>query len=654
MPAVAPTVTSAGVASRVAQRGAQRQPAAERVADQQRPAPAAAISARRPSKECSRWSSSVVGGVELLGHRRPGARGLHEAGDEEDRRRHAATNGAGPGSVSRRGADQPDLRAGPGVRRRAGALRAAPRGHVSRARATRRSCSRSPGGRSSRRCPCSTSAAPASSRSGMAKATGRPVAIACTSGTAAANLHPAVIEAWEARVPLIVLTADRPPELREVGAGQSIDQIKLYGERGQVVRRGRHPRAGARDRRPPPRARLPRLLDGRRRPPRPRPPQLPAARAARARARAARRRRLGGPPRRPSLDRAARAPGRPPRRRRAAAGRPHRRRAARRDRLRPDRGGRRRARRPAGRRLRLAAARRADLGRALRAARPLARGRPLRRAAARRALRRRPRARAGAARGRHADLEAAARLGSPRRRRSCSTRTPPGTSPPAAPSCCSGAAAAPALDALAAAVEMRAPEADAGWLAAWRAADAQVPPALAARARPVRAQGARRARARAARTARSSGSAPRCRSATWRPTSRSRPSACASWPTAAPTASTASSRRPPVPRWPPDAPAWLLTGELALLHDIGGLLAARRAGADLRVVCLNNGGGGIFDFLPVADHADPEPLRGAHRHPGRPGGPGARSRPRSRRCAPTGARTSSCTARSSSAWRAAL
>ena len=65
---------------------------------------------------------------------------------------------------------------------------------------------------------------------GMAKATGRPVAVTCTSGTAAANLHPAVVEAWEARVPLIVLTADRPPELREVGAGQAIDQIKLFGD----------------------------------------------------------------------------------------------------------------------------------------------------------------------------------------------------------------------------------------------------------------------------------------------------------------------------------------------------------------------------------------------------------------------------------------
>ena len=52
-------------------------------------------------------------------------------------------------------------------------------------------------------------------------------------------------------------------------------------------------------------------------------------------------------------------------------------------------------------------------------------------------------------------------------------------------------------------------------------------------------------------------------------------------------------------------PAFLLTGELALLHDVGGLLAARRAGAELTVVCANNGGGGIFDFLPVARHADP-------------------------------------------------
>jgi 2-succinyl-5-enolpyruvyl-6-hydroxy-3-cyclohexene-1-carboxylate synthase len=64
---------------------------------------------------------------------------------------------------------------------------------------------------------------------GLAKASGRPVALACTSGTAAANYTPAVHEAHEARVPLLVLTADRPPELRDIGAGQTIDQVKLYG-----------------------------------------------------------------------------------------------------------------------------------------------------------------------------------------------------------------------------------------------------------------------------------------------------------------------------------------------------------------------------------------------------------------------------------------
>jgi 2-succinyl-5-enolpyruvyl-6-hydroxy-3-cyclohexene-1-carboxylate synthase len=65
---------------------------------------------------------------------------------------------------------------------------------------------------------------------GAAKRSGRPVAVTCTSGTATANLAPAVIEARHARVPLIVLTADRPPELREVGAGQTIDQLELYGD----------------------------------------------------------------------------------------------------------------------------------------------------------------------------------------------------------------------------------------------------------------------------------------------------------------------------------------------------------------------------------------------------------------------------------------
>lgn len=63
----------------------------------------------------------------------------------------------------------------------------------------------------------------------MAKASQRPVALLCTSGTAAANYFPAVVEANLSRVPLIILTADRPHELRDVGAPQAIDQIHLYG-----------------------------------------------------------------------------------------------------------------------------------------------------------------------------------------------------------------------------------------------------------------------------------------------------------------------------------------------------------------------------------------------------------------------------------------
>jgi len=65
---------------------------------------------------------------------------------------------------------------------------------------------------------------------GRARRIGEPVGLICTSGTAAANFHPAVIEASQARVPLVLLTADRPPELRDSGANQTIDQEKLYGD----------------------------------------------------------------------------------------------------------------------------------------------------------------------------------------------------------------------------------------------------------------------------------------------------------------------------------------------------------------------------------------------------------------------------------------
>jgi 2-succinyl-5-enolpyruvyl-6-hydroxy-3-cyclohexene-1-carboxylate synthase len=65
---------------------------------------------------------------------------------------------------------------------------------------------------------------------GRARRTGEVTPLVCTSGTAAANYHPAVIEASQSRVPLLVLTADRPPEIRDSGANQTIDQEKLYGD----------------------------------------------------------------------------------------------------------------------------------------------------------------------------------------------------------------------------------------------------------------------------------------------------------------------------------------------------------------------------------------------------------------------------------------
>jgi 2-succinyl-5-enolpyruvyl-6-hydroxy-3-cyclohexene-1-carboxylate synthase len=64
---------------------------------------------------------------------------------------------------------------------------------------------------------------------GIARRTGKATALVCTSGTAGANFYSAVIEARESRVPLLVLTSDRPPELRECNAGQTIDQQKLFG-----------------------------------------------------------------------------------------------------------------------------------------------------------------------------------------------------------------------------------------------------------------------------------------------------------------------------------------------------------------------------------------------------------------------------------------
>lgn len=65
---------------------------------------------------------------------------------------------------------------------------------------------------------------------GLAQSGGRPAALVCTSGTAAANFLPALVEASQSEIPMLVLTADRPDELRHSGANQTIDQLKLYGD----------------------------------------------------------------------------------------------------------------------------------------------------------------------------------------------------------------------------------------------------------------------------------------------------------------------------------------------------------------------------------------------------------------------------------------
>jgi len=166
-------------------------------------------------------------------------------------------------------------------------------------------------------------------------------------------------------------------------------------------------------------------------------------------------------------------------------------------------------------------------------------------------------------------------------------------------------AASPTLDALAAAVEVRGAAADSTWLSGWRAADAVVPEALAETPdafEPKLLAGLEPELPDGAIVWLSSSMPVRDVEACF-PQSPKRLHFLANRGangidgvvSSAAGAALAAGR-----------PAWLLTGELALLHDVGGLLAARRAEADLQVVCINNGGGAIFDFLPVAEHADPE------------------------------------------------
>lgn len=80
---------------------------------------------------------------------------------------------------------------------------------------------------------------------GLAKAGGRPAALVCTSGTAVVNYYPAVLEAESSRVPLIVLTGDRPPRLQDLGAPQTCDQLKAYGDHVRAFRQMPLPSADA-------------------------------------------------------------------------------------------------------------------------------------------------------------------------------------------------------------------------------------------------------------------------------------------------------------------------------------------------------------------------------------------------------------------------
>jgi 2-succinyl-5-enolpyruvyl-6-hydroxy-3-cyclohexene-1-carboxylate synthase len=438
---------------------------------------------------------------------------------------------------------------------------------------------------------------------GMAKATGRPVAVTCTSGTAAANLHPAVIEAREARVPLVVLTADRPPELREVGAGQSIDQAKLYGTAAKwFVEVGSHEPSretaihhralacraywtAAGDRPGPVHLNFPL-----REPLAPEPQPLQAA------------------------DWAGRPDGRPWTELRDHTAAPH------------------------ADDVQELAARIADEPRGAIVCGPISEdvAEPAARLAAASGWPLLAEPTSGVRCGPHDRSHVVAHYDVLLRLERFAAEHVPGlllrvgdmpTSKPLrtwaaeAPQVVLDphaawheptrraelllrSAAAPALDALAAAVELRAPRTEPDWLASWRAADALVGPALdeAPDAFEPKVLAALEPELPDGGIVWLSSSMPVRDVEAYFPQSSKRLRFLANRGASGIDGVVSSAAGAALAA---GAPAWVLTGELALLHDVGGLLAARRAGADLRVVCLNNGGGAIFDFLPVATHAEP-------------------------------------------------
>ena len=437
---------------------------------------------------------------------------------------------------------------------------------------------------------------------GMAKASGRPVVVACTSGTAAANLHPAVAEAFEGRVPLVVLTADRPPELRGVGAGQAIDQLGLYGTTAKwFVEVGN--------------------LD----------PGRESAVHHRALACRAYWTAVGGRPGPVHLNLPLREPLAPVTEALDAAdweGRPGER---------PWTVAREHASAPRANDVQELAARMAAAARGAIVCGPTSEdvAGPVTRLAAETGWPLLAEPTSGVRCGRHDRSQVVSHYDVLLRDAGFAAEHPAelvlrvGETPTSKPlrawlaaapqvvldphaawheptraaETLVAAAAAPACDALAAALEMRTGERDPGWLASWRAADRLVPKALAEAPDPFEPK----VYAALASTLPDE-------AVVWVGSSMPVREVEAFFPaTDTPLRFLANRGANGIDGVVSSAagaalaaggPAFLLTGELGLLHDLGGLLAARRAGIELTIVCVNNGGGGIFDFLPVAEHAD--------------------------------------------------
>jgi 2-succinyl-5-enolpyruvyl-6-hydroxy-3-cyclohexene-1-carboxylate synthase len=429
------------------------------------------------------------------------------------------------------------------------------------------------------------------------------VAVTCTSGTAAANLHPAVSEAWEAGVPLIVLTADRPPELRAVGAGQSIDQVKLFGSAAKwFVEVGNHE------------------------------PGRDSAVHYRSLGCRAYWTAAGGRPGPVHLNLPLREPLAPVAEDLDAADWEGR------DGGRPWVELREHSSAPGSADVQLMAERAAKAPHGAIVCGPGA-GEvttPVTRLAAQAGWPVLAEPTSGLRCGDHDRSHVVAHYDLLLRSEQFAGAHQPqlvlrvGDTPTSKPlrawlanspqavidphsawheptrtaELVLAAAPGPACDALATALEMRSFAPDPAWLAGWLAADAVVPAELARSQDPFEPKLL-------------AGLEPLlpADALVWMSSSMPVRDVEACFPqsakplgflanrgangidgvvSSAAGAALASGR-----------PTFLLIGELALLHDIGGLLAARRAGAELTIVCINNGGGGIFDFLPLAEHAEP-------------------------------------------------